>query len=70
MTNMRYVSLSEFVRLFVFVYVSVSMCRVALIVPACQPGWEEMENLRGNLVSIRSSVSKQGGESVVDIGRL
>ena len=23
--------------------------RVALIVPACQPGWEEMENLRGNL---------------------
>ena len=23
--------------------------RMALIVPACQPGWEEMENLRGNL---------------------
>ena len=23
--------------------------RVALIVPACQPGWEEKENLRGNL---------------------
>ena len=23
--------------------------RVALAVPACQPGWEEMENLRGNL---------------------
>ena len=23
--------------------------RLALIVPACQPGWEEMENLRGNL---------------------
>ena len=22
--------------------------RVTLIVPACQPGWEEMENLRGN----------------------
>ena len=22
--------------------------RVALIVPACQSGWEEMENLRGN----------------------
>ena len=22
---------------------------MALIVPACQPGWEEMENLRGNL---------------------
>ena len=24
------------------------VCRVALIVPACQPGWEEMENLRGD----------------------
>ena len=23
--------------------------RVTLIVPACQPGWKEMENLRGNL---------------------
>ena len=23
--------------------------RVTLVVPACQPGWEEMENLRGNL---------------------
>ena len=23
--------------------------RMALIVPACQPGWEEMENLSGNL---------------------
>ena len=23
--------------------------RVTLIVSACQPGWEEMENLRGNL---------------------
>ena len=22
--------------------------RVTLVVPACQPGWEEMENLRGN----------------------
>ena len=25
------------------------LIRVTLIVPACQPGWEEMENLRGNL---------------------
>ena len=23
--------------------------RVTLVVPACQPGWEEMENLTGNL---------------------
>ena len=23
--------------------------RVTLIVPACPPGWEEMENFRGNL---------------------
>ena len=22
---------------------------MALIVPSCQPGWEEMENFRGNL---------------------
>ena len=22
--------------------------RVTSVVPACQPGWEEMENLRGN----------------------
>ena len=25
------------------------LTRVTLIVPACQPGWEEMKNLRGNL---------------------
>ena len=24
------------------------LTRVTLIVPACQPGWEEIENLRGN----------------------
>ena len=27
--------------------------RMALIVPACQPGWEEMENLRGNFRTIK-----------------
>ena len=26
--------------------------RVTLIVPSCHPGWEEMENLRGNLIKI------------------
>ena len=27
----------------------IATSRVTLIVPACQPGWEKMENLRGNL---------------------
>ena len=26
------------------------IARVTLIVPACQPGWEEIENLRGNFI--------------------
>ena len=34
--------------------------RVALIVPACQPGWEEMENLRGNLRSPTIKVTLVG----------
>ena len=29
------------------------LVRVALVVPACQPGWEEMENLRGNLRKLK-----------------
>ena len=29
--------------------VQIHMIIQALIVPACQPGWEEMENARGNL---------------------
>ena len=27
----------------------IATSRVTLIVPACQPGWEKMQNLRGNL---------------------
>ena len=29
-------------------YILIGPYRMALIVPACQPGWEEMESLRGN----------------------
>ena len=32
--------------------------RVALIVPACQPGWEEMENVRGNFIKIEAILGK------------
>ena len=31
------------------IMVMIMSIRVTLIVPACQPGWEEKENLRGNL---------------------
>ena len=31
------------------IIVALLLSRVTLIVPACQPAWEEMENLRGNL---------------------
>ena len=30
-------------------FILIGPYRVAVIVTACQPGWEEMENLRGNL---------------------
>ena len=33
----------------IFVIRKSQLCKVRLIVPACQPSWEEMEKLRGNL---------------------
>ena len=35
--------------------------RVTLLVPACQPGWEELENLRGNLRGNNSEKVSLGG---------
>ena len=34
--------------------------RVTLIVPGCQPGWEEMEHFRGNLGENNSEKSQPG----------
>ena len=33
--------------------------RVTLIVPASQPGWEEMENLKGNLKTIERKFERK-----------
>ena len=45
--------------------------RVALVVPACQPSWEEIENLRGNLRGnreeiIQNDVSLGGSPTIKD----
>ena len=44
----------------IFVIRKSQLCKVRLIVPACQPGWEEMENLRGNLRGNNSEWSQAG----------
>ena len=41
--------------------------RVTLIVPACQLGWEEMENLRGNLRGKNSEWSQPGGSPTTKV---
>ena len=44
--------------------VYIPVFRGALIVPACQPGWEEMEKMRGNLTGNNSQWSQPGREEV------
>ena len=38
--------------------------RVTLIVPGCQPGWEEMEHLRGKIIQNKGSL---GGSPTIKV---
>ena len=44
--------------------------RVTLIVSACQPGWEEIENLRGNFRKIEEIIQNEvslGGSPTINV---
>ena len=46
------------------IIVALLLSRVTLIVPACQRGWKEMENLRGNL---RGNEFRVGGRATLNV---